>query len=64
MYTLQYRIRKDNGRLTQWFNESRHELREDAKKSLGEHVGRFLSFNCRVVRDDGQVVGEYKYKRG
>ncbi len=64
MYTLQFRIRKNNGRLSQWFNESRHNDRYDAKKALGQHIGTYWTFDSRVIRYDGQVVGEYKYKQG
>jgi len=65
MYTLEYRFRKTNGRLTKWFNVSRHDLRDDARKAFTDHISTYPSSNARIVRNfDGQVVGEYKFKRG
>jgi hypothetical protein len=63
MYTLEYRYRQDNGRLTRWFFESRHETRDEAKQALGAHVAKFFSMNARVTRETGEVLGEYKYSR-
>ena len=63
MYTLEYRWRNDNGRLTRWFKESTHETRDEAKDALGAHVAKFFSMNARVVHESGRVLGEYKYTR-
>ena len=50
--------------MSEWYTESKHDDRDDAKKALGEHIGTYWTFNARVIREDGLVVGEYKYKRG
>ena len=63
-YILQTRYRRSNERLSEWYTESKHDDRDDAKKALGEHIGTYWTFNARVIREDGLVVGEYKYKRG
>jgi hypothetical protein len=63
MYTLQYRFRKDNGRLTRWFLESKHETRQQAKEALGQHVATFFSFNARIINEAGETLGEYKYSK-
>ena len=63
MYTLQYRFREVNGRLTKWFLESKHETRQQAKEALGQHVANFYTFNARVIDESGKTLGEYKYSR-
>ena len=63
MYTLQYRFRENNGRLTKWFLESKHETRQQAKEALGQHIINFYTFNARVIDESGKTLGEYKYSR-
>lgn len=63
MYTLQYRFRNDNGRLTRWFLESKHETRQQAKEALGQHVASFFSMNARIINETGETLGEYKYSK-
>lgn len=63
MYTLQYRFREVNGRLTKWFLESKHETRQQAKEALGQHIANFYTFNARVIDESGKTLGEYKYSR-
>jgi hypothetical protein len=63
IYILQTRYRRSNERLSEWFTESEHDDRDDAGKALGEIIADSPDLRARVIREDGLVVGEYKYKR-
>jgi hypothetical protein len=68
MYTLQYRFRKQNGRLTNWNNAPVMYDRGDelltirrARQALAKHIAHFPSFDARLIDRDGNTLGHYKY---
>jgi hypothetical protein len=63
MYKLQYRYKKVNSRWSRWSNESSHECQWEAIKALGEHVGRFEVFSCRVINEANKTLAEYNFKK-
>jgi predicted HicB family RNase H-like nuclease len=64
MYTLQYRFRQQsNSRLTKWFKVSQHVYLEEARQALSQHIAEFSTFNARLITNDGDTLGEYKYSK-